>query len=50
MSEEFDFYTTELILRPSCYMDDEPEKIEPVAANDSDYGLGDCENLYSMLR
>ena len=25
MSEEFDFYTTELILRPSCYMDDEPE-------------------------
>ncbi len=43
MSEEFGFYTTELILRPSCYMHSDLEPFEPVAANDSDRGNDDCE-------
>ncbi len=45
MEEDYDFYTTEMILRPTVYMDSVFEQSEVIAANDHDFD--DCENLYA---
>jgi hypothetical protein len=47
LEEDFRFFTLEMALRPTCYVETLFEQYDELApANDEDYT--DCENLYTI--